>query len=305
MTKATGKFMEKDFFDLDEVASMIATKYKVVFDRMDVYDLILKGRLDLTQRLSQLAAFRCQIVSEAEISIHIPNYDSKLALSVPGEMLSKVFGLEKPFFFELDTGDFLDAIILADGRIGAFYKDFEILSGLYDLLVYPSDIDRDFGSFNWKEYWGPYVLVKPSNPIYSDHIYCLRKYLDRREYSDGYIYGSRFELPNEAASYLPDCSRIVMNSSLEKFFSSELDKKIVGVTRGENLNPREKNTLLNIIAALKSLLIQSDNSARKSGQFASQNALIKALQTTFPNKGGLRTRTLEEKFADAKKQFDE
>jgi hypothetical protein len=86
------------------------------------------------------------------------------------------------------------------------------------------------------------------------------------------------------------------------FLFGEID---VGNSRVRTVSPRAETTYLNIIGALLDLLVDKESSSGKRVQFPSQAAVISALESRFPGKEGLSERTLQDKFAAAKRSLDQ
>ena len=71
----------------------------------------------------------------------------------------------------------------------------------------------------------------------------------------------------------------------------------------DTLRSRERTALLNIIGALVSLILDKTPSGQKISVYDSQAAIISGLLGYFPNVYGISARTLEEKFAQAKRSL--
>ena len=66
------------------------------------------------------------------------------------------------------------------------------------------------------------------------------------------------------------------------------------------INPRERETLLNITGGLLDLLLGKTPAGKLQSVFESQAAVIDALLARYEDKPGIAKRTLEDKFAKAK-----
>lgn len=66
---------------------------------------------------------------------------------------------------------------------------------------------------------------------------------------------------------------------------------------------RAETTYLNIIGALLGLMLGKSPAGKPYSVFESQTAVISALQGNYPGKTGIAARTLEEKFAEAKRNL--
>lgn len=113
----------------------------------------------------------------------------------------------------------------------------------------------------------------------------------------------------ESVTYRPFYSTIglvqlvVMDSDLQT--SVDLcrhpPKKLQNDTDGINLSERE--TLLAIIGALVTRMLDETLGGRKVSVFKNQSAIIDDLLAHYPDRRGLSKRTLEEKFAEAKRHL--
>jgi hypothetical protein len=97
-----------------------------------------------------------------------------------------------------------------------------------------------------------------------------------------------------------DAVYVVRTAALRDFENSVLN---VPVTSDKPINRREETTLLNITGALLSLLIGSTPAGKPQSVFRSQAAVIDAMLVTHAGKPGISARTLEEKFAEAKRSL--
>lgn len=69
------------------------------------------------------------------------------------------------------------------------------------------------------------------------------------------------------------------------------------------LNPRSETTYLNIIAGLLQLMLEKSPSGQPYSSFDNQSAIISALLAHYGSKPGISLRTLEDKFAAAKRSL--
>jgi len=67
---------------------------------------------------------------------------------------------------------------------------------------------------------------------------------------------------------------------------------------------REESTLLNIVAGLLGLLLGKTPSGKSQSVFDNQASVIDALVATHSGKSGIAERTLQEKFAAAKRSLE-
>ncbi len=70
------------------------------------------------------------------------------------------------------------------------------------------------------------------------------------------------------------------------------------------INPRLEITYLNIIGAMLELMLSSSPAGKKLSVYDNQAAIVEALLSYNDGKQGLKKRTLEEKFAEAKRSFN-
>ncbi|MGT2476523.1 hypothetical protein [Paraburkholderia terrae] len=103
------------------------------------------------------------------------------------------------------------------------------------------------------------------------------------------------------AGTLPDDAVLVVRTAALREFEQSLQE----APRGERLGRREETTYLNIIGGLLHLLLgKSPGSGKKYSSFASQDAVISGLLAHFDGASGISKRTLESKFAEAKRSID-
>ncbi len=69
------------------------------------------------------------------------------------------------------------------------------------------------------------------------------------------------------------------------------------------IGPRAQTTYENIIGGLLALMLGKSPAGKRQSVFDNQAAIINALLANFPDKSGMAQRTLEEKFADAKRSL--
>ena len=114
--------------------------------------------------------------------------------------------------------------------------------------------------------------------------------------------------------YVPPARRYVARRDLKQWMESEFEGEKpaflfgeidVGNSRVPTVSPRAETTYLNIIGALLDLLVDKDSTSGKRSRFPSQAAVIGALESRFPGKEGLSERTLQDKFAAAKRSLDQ
>lgn len=101
-------------------------------------------------------------------------------------------------------------------------------------------------------------------------------------------------------------SEIEKNKKLVKKLSNERDalygenESLKAIIEKNNAPaPRSETTYLNIIGGLLYLMRSKSPGGQAHSIYESQASIISALLTYFPDKSGIATRTLEEKFADA------
>ncbi len=93
-----------------------------------------------------------------------------------------------------------------------------------------------------------------------------------------------------------DSHLVVRVEELNSFVESVLNDK-----KPEKLDKRAENTYLNIIGSLVELMLATTPSGNSYSSFNSQASIISALLANYENRYGIKQRTLEEKFAAAKR----
>lgn len=217
----------------------------------------------------------------------------------------------------------------------------ESISGVWDLPMIGSEA-LDVEHRYQMETGGPSVtlLVLEGAFVERDNVVCqLQDDFDDNEYEAGSkISGDRLEhrileesLPKERADelradytrlrqqlkerwkrkpssrYFPaaglpaDAVYVVRTASLRVFEQSVLDNP--SSSNDKPLGRREETTLLNMVGALLSLLLGKSPSGKAFSVFQDQTAVIDALLAAHEGKPGIAKRTLEEKFAAAKRSL--
>lgn len=122
-----------------------------------------------------------------------------------------------------------------------------------------------------------------------------RKFLEKRKA------GSRAEHSYPAGGLPNDAVYVVRTTTLREF-----EQAILGgeqhTTRA--LGKREESTLLNIVGGLLGLLLGKTPGGKPQSVFGSQASVIDALVAAYDGKPGISTRTLQDKFAAAKRSLE-
>lgn len=104
------------------------------------------------------------------------------------------------------------------------------------------------------------------------------------------------------AGKLPDDAVYVIRTAALR----EFEESVFGAETGKKKQPskREESSLLNIIGGLLGLLLDKTPAGKPQSVFKSQAAVIDALVATHGGKPGISTRTLQDKFAAAKRMLE-
>lgn len=100
---------------------------------------------------------------------------------------------------------------------------------------------------------------------------------------------------------LPDDAVWVVKTAALREFERSVSGKAVSTEKP--LGKREEATLLNITGALLGLLLGKTPAGKPQSVFKDQAAVIDALLASYEGKAGIAKRTLEEKFAEAKRNL--
>lgn len=161
-------------------------------------------------------------------------------------------------------------------------------SGLYDFLLAALITESDSPSFTG-------LFVKDSEGQ-------TWQILDEDQY-DHVMHLRPFEFSISSWNHI-----VVMSSDIQSFIERLKSRlKILDGDRqnsSNGLHPRERETLLTIIGALTDRMLGKTPNGRKISVFETQSAIIDDLLAHFPDQPGLSQRTLEQKFAEAKKKLD-
>lgn len=97
---------------------------------------------------------------------------------------------------------------------------------------------------------------------------------------------------------------VVITSDIQEFVERCTNPKTNNrQSDSSGVHSRERDTLLTIIGALIERTLGKTPSGRKISEYKTQSAIIDDLLAHFPDQPGLSQRTLEEKFAEAKKRL--
>ncbi|MFO1435500.1 MAG: hypothetical protein U1F34_03730 [Gammaproteobacteria bacterium] len=100
----------------------------------------------------------------------------------------------------------------------------------------------------------------------------------------------------------PDAAELVIRrADIEAFEASVAQGE---QATGQETGSRERQTLLNVLAGLLGLMLGKTPAGKPQSVYESQAAIIEALLAHYQGKSGISKRTLEEKFAQAKRGFN-
>lgn len=85
--------------------------------------------------------------------------------------------------------------------------------------------------------------------------------------------------------------------------SEDVEKIKSPSNQNEEINPRAETTYLNIIGCLLELMLGKSPSGKSQSVFKDQSAIITAMEANYPQKQGIKKRTLEKKFSEAKQHL--
>lgn len=85
--------------------------------------------------------------------------------------------------------------------------------------------------------------------------------------------------------------------------TAEVDRLYPSASIQSQINPRSEGGLLDVIGALLKLLLSEHPLKKRPAFFASQDAIVTAIQQQYPDHPGFKKRTLDQRFADANKRF--
>ncbi len=116
----------------------------------------------------------------------------------------------------------------------------------------------------------------------------------------------RRDSPKESSYFpaqsLPEDSVLVVRMQALRDFERSLDSQSEKPSR--TTSTRETQSLLNIVGALVNLLLGTTPGGAKQSVFRSKAAIIEAILARHPALPGLTERTLQQKFADAKRSLE-
>ncbi len=113
-------------------------------------------------------------------------------------------------------------------------------------------------------------------------------------------------LKKEYAEYVQKSEQIIRNQEQQiNDLSSEKDSLKATVEKNQYPGERAETTYLNIIGSLLYILLGEDLKGKKYSSFKTQDSIIEMMLTCHPDKQGIKKRTLEEKFAEAKRSLED
>lgn len=270
-TKPNIIFKNKELFTLEQSAKYLAVISDQEVSEIDVLDLALQGKLQLSVRFPTGAYLRPCKHSNKEAArqafpkseFYIPTVEIgsyKKIYEPPG-----IFGYveyEGPVFVAPPSSIY-DLPVIEAGR----YAIEARLDGATDRpinLIAAAFVEKEGQLFQLYKHNGTFH----ESPIFTN------------------------KLPD-------DFQFVVRRESLEAFVNSIEEKK------SGTLTSRERTTLLNTIGGLVNLMLTTTQGGQKISIYESQEAIIDGLLTHFPNHSGIAKSTLELKFGEANRVFKE
>ena len=126
------------------------------------------------------------------------------------------------------------------------------------------------------------------------HVAARKKFLEERRTRgrDSYFY--------QAGALPKDAVYVVRTSAIRAFEQTVLQQS----SANKPMSQREETTLLNITGGLLGLLLGQTPAGKPQSVYKTQSSIIDALLTAHEGKPGISLRTLQEKFALAKKSLE-
>lgn len=257
----------RTWLDLYDVAKLLSDAFGEPVNNIDIHRLALDGHLTISIRLINGGYGRaCREVKPEEIEWHqMPSLDGKGVINVPasGHTLTLESGLYHVDGPIVDLPDIVDLPMLGGEIVDV---EFEF----HQLQLQPTPTAVSLEGVLVRSIAGTLFEVqdrfdKPSSKIFRD--------------------SSNFH----SGGALPeDKIFVVRRECLDKFIN---EHSAIPNQQEKPVGARERTTLLNIIGALLSLHVTKDAAA------------IDEILQKFPAVQGLKKRTLEEKFADARRSL--
>lgn len=262
-----GSLKAKSFLTVAETADWISRVTGESMTPRDVLQLAVARRLPLALLLMQpVDAFLC---------LREKHYTLNPALDDPD--------------YEPAHGEAIDMGLTDwdDGLTYVYYNNHRKMTGLWDLKV-PADVD--LSSFEQGARWGQITLT-------SQNLSDWRKEMWFLTWDDQVVNVGHYDMAIRSLSRVPEAEVVIMASAVNEFLMA-LDEPDVSESGEKPIASRERKSLLRIIGAMQSLLVQHEDGDGKE-PFVSRARLIAAIQASFPSKEGLSERNLEAKLKQA------
>lgn len=305
-------FKLKQWLTLEGAADHLSTVFGEPVSVADLLQLALDGHLKLSVNFVNHANAKygnIVPIEHAKISVWSDNHketDKKFPFAIPITTKPCTFGqlpeeikkkLKEPGYFITTDGINID---IENGKVLELESKIETLEGVWDLLMLGSerlDVEHRFH----QETGGPEVTL-----VYLDGVFVGRpdgqicqlvERLPRQQCNEPYNNPQNFY----PAGGLPDDSVLVVRTkALIEFLDGLNDSEAAQETP---LTERAETTYLNIIGGLLELMLDPDATERKRFLFGNQSAIIAELLNRYPSRAGMSQRTLEKKFAAAKRSL--
>ena len=306
-------FKLKEWLTLPDAVRHLSIVFGEEVSTADVLRLALDGHLKLSVYFVNHANARCgKTVPLEQAEMDVWSHDKnkgRMTIVLRGvhrtdEQPEEIkAGLHDQSLFLVQTG-----IDVGDNEVLELDKEIRSLTGIWDLQmrgVVKLDVEHRFQ----QETGGPEVTLTALQGAFVEGPNGQLCQLQER-FEDDWLKKHRKseeELPyNHTNNYFPagmlptDSVLVVRTKALAELCErvSETDP-----AKKRPLGERAETTYLNIIAGLLGLMLGTTPSGKKISSFDSQASVISALLANYPRKSGIAQRTLEDKFADAKRSL--
>lgn len=259
----------RSWFDLHDAATILATAFGEKVSDVDVLRLALDKQLKISIRLINEAYGReCREIQPSDIEWReIPSLDGKRTLKLPvnGKTL---------YFEETET------LYHINGPVHS-------LDGIYDLpMIGGERVDVEF-KFNQIKFDPVPTMVSLEGVMVQSPDGKLYELQTRHEKPESFSFTDPGNF-HPAGALPEDYIFVIRKECLDDFVRQHSANP---VETEKPLGTRERATLLNIIGALLEKYVKKDE------------PLIDEIQQEYPAVPGLKTRTLQEKFADARRSL--
>jgi hypothetical protein len=295
----------KEWFSLEDAAKRLSSGLQEAVSTDDILQLVIEGHIPLSWYARHVPAER--VVKACTLAYL--GYDDPTSLlfeknETPKQYVGEVWWDGQYAYrahMGLKSGDVLKPYAMLHWESFHGEQVVERIDGLYRLELNECGALKDWVHSLLTDTGGE--LITLDGYFVSDQGGTMWRIL---EYSSGCNYKTphgtirKLESFYHPAGTFPDRAELVIQRSDIEAFEARLAQ---GNQFASAISPRERDTLLNIIGGLLALLLGRTPAGKPQSVFESQAKVIDQLLVHCDGKPGIAKRTLEEKFAEARRSL--